>query len=171
MAVVYLGLGSNLGDRKKYLIDALEELQQAGLAIDTVASLYVSRALWFEGAEFYNTVARLSTKLDPYQLLTVVQAVEEKMGRMRSAEGYADRTLDIDILLYDDMVFSASDLTIPHRAIGQRDFVLAPLVSIDANVMDPMFDQEFAAVLEALPEEQRTILEVIHGWYEVPVIK
>jgi 2-amino-4-hydroxy-6-hydroxymethyldihydropteridine diphosphokinase len=101
----------------------------------------------------------------------VVQAVEEKMGRMRSAEGYADRTLDIDILLYDDMVFSASDLTIPHRAIGQRDFVLAPLVSIDAKVMDPMFDQEFAAVLEALPEEQRTILEVIHGWYEVPVIK
>lgn len=171
MAVVYLGLGSNMGDRKKYLIDALEELQQEWLAIDTVAPLYVSRALWFDGAEFYNTVARLSTKLDPYQLLAVVQSVEDKMGRVRSAEWYTDRTLDIDILLYDDMVFSASDLTIPHRAIGQRDFVLAPLVSIDANVMDPMYDQEFAAVLEAMPQEQRNISDVIHGWYEVPVIK
>lgn len=86
MAVVYLGLGSNMGDRKKYLIDALEELQQEGLAIDTVASLYVSRAMGFDGGEFYNTVARLSTKLDPYQLLTVIQSVEEKMGRIRSAE-------------------------------------------------------------------------------------
>ena len=79
--------------------------------------------------------------------------------------------MDIDILLYDDMVFSASDLTIPHRAIGQRDFVLAPLVHIDATVMDPMYDQAFATVLEALPEEQRNIIDVIHGWYEVPVIK
>ena len=79
MAVVYLGLGSNIGDRKKYLIDGLEELQQAGLAIDTVAPLYVSRAMGFDGGEFYNTVARLSTKLDPYQLLAVVQEVETAM--------------------------------------------------------------------------------------------
>ena len=162
-----------MGDRKQYLQTALELLNQKWFPMEAVAPLYVSRALGFDGQEFYNTAIRTQTEMDTYELIACIRDIESSMGKVHRVKArkeedvvYHDRPIDIDILLYDDMIFSNSDVTIPHRSIGQRDFVLAPILHLDSELRDPMSDELFADVLESLPEEEKTILDVIHDWYE-----
>lgn len=172
MAIVYLGLGSNLGDRKQYLLTAIESLRNNGFAIDGVAPLYVTRALWFDGQEFYNTVVRADTDHDTYDILTTIQDIETAMGKIQQEKlkrneekVYQDRVIDIDVLLYDDMISHTSDITIPHRSISQRDFFLQPLIHLDSELRCPMTDALYAEMLAAIPEEEKTILDIIHDWH------
>lgn len=172
MAIVYLWLGSNLGDRKKYLSNAIEALGQSGFSIDAIAPLYVTRALWFDGQEFHNTVVRADTEYDTYDLLTAIQAIEAELGKKKQEKLkrneekiYEDRVIDIDVLLYDDMISHTSDITIPHRSISQRDFFLQPLIHLDSELRCPMTDALYAEMLAAIPEEEKTILDVIHDWH------
>lgn len=172
MAIVYLGLGSNLGDRKQYLLTAMESLSNNGFTIDGVAPLYVTRALWFDWQEFYNTVIRVDTDHDTYDILTTIQEIETTMGKIQQEKlkrneekVYQDRVIDIDVLLYDDMISHTSDITIPHRSISQRDFFLQPLIHLDSELRCPMTDALYAEMLAAIPEEEKTILDVIHDWH------
>lgn len=172
MAIVYLGLGSNLGDRKQYLLTAIDSLKNNGFTIDGVAPLYVTRALWFDGQEFYNTVVRVDTEHDTYDILTTIQDIETAMGKIQQEKLkkneekiYQDRVIDIDVLLYDDMISHTSDITIPHRSISQRDFFLQPLIHLDSELRCPMTDALYAEMLAAIPEEEKTILDVIHDWH------
>lgn len=129
--IVYIGLGSNLGDGPKNLDAALRLLQeQAGDVICT--SRYVESEPWgFESAHrFTNAVTAIRTQLDPMQLLDVTQAIERQLGRRKKrkrGEGYADRIIDLDLLLYDDLHIDTERLTIPHPHIDERDFVRLPL--------------------------------------------
>lgn len=172
MAIVYLGLGSNLGDRKQYLLTAINSLKNNGFIIDGVAPLYVTRALWFDGQEFYNTVVRANTDHDTYDILTTIQDIETAMGKVQQEKFkkneeriYQDRVIDIDVLLYDDMISHTSDITIPHRSIAQRDFFLQPLIHLDSELRCPMTDTLYAEMLAAMPEEEKTILDIIHDWH------
>lgn len=172
MAVVYLGLGSNLGDRKQYVQTAIRSLTDKWLTIDAIAPLYVSRAWWFDGQEFYNTALRAQTDMDTYELIACIHDIQDAMGRVKREKAkkeeereYHDRVIDIDILLYDDMICHNSDVTIPHRSMGQRDFVLAPLCAIDPDLQDPMSDDKFADMLAALEDEHRTIIDVMYDWH------
>lgn len=172
MAIVYLGLGSNLGDRKQYLLTAINSLKNNGFTVDGVAPLYVTRALWFDGQEFYNTVVRADTDHDTYDILTTIQDIETAMGKMQQEKLkkneeriYQDRVIDIDVLLYDDMISHTSDITIPHRSIAQRDFFLQPLIHLDSELRCPMTDTLYAEMLAAMPEEEKTILDIIHDWH------
>lgn len=172
MAIVYLGLGSNLGDRKQYLLTAIDSLKNNGFTVDGVAPLYVTRALWFDGQEFYNTVIRVDTDHDTYDILTTIQEIETTMGKVQQEKlkrneekVYQDRVIDIDVLLYDDMISHTSDITIPHRSISQRDFFLQPLIHLDSELRCPMTDALYAEMLAAIPEEEKTILDVIHDWH------
>jgi len=172
MAIVYLGLGSNLGDRKQCLLTAIDGLRSNGFAIDGVAPLYVTRALWFDGQEFYNTVVRADTDHDTYDILTTIQDIETAMGKIQQEKlkkneekVYQDRVIDIDVLLYDDMISHTSDITIPHRSISQRDFFLQPLIHLDSELRCPMTDALYAEMLAAIPEEEKTILDIIHDWH------
>lgn len=172
MAIAYLGLGSNLGDRKQYLSTAIQSLSTNWFTIDAVSPLYVCRALWFDGQEFYNTVVRVDTDHDTYDILTTIQDIEAAMGKVQREKPkkneeivYQDRVIDIDVLLYDDMISHTSDITIPHRSISQRDFFLQPLIHLDNELRCPMTDALYAEMLAAIPEEERTILDVIHDWH------
>jgi 2-amino-4-hydroxy-6-hydroxymethyldihydropteridine diphosphokinase len=128
MAVVYLGLGSNLGDRVQRLVQACATLHQhPALNVQAVSSLYHTAPVGFTAqAWFLNAVARLATTLNPHALLCVTQATEQRLGRT-PAPRWGPRVIDLDILLYDALELHTPTLTIPHAALHERAFVLVPL--------------------------------------------
>ena len=137
MTTVYLGLGSNLGDRKHNLAQALELLSKH-VVIEQVSSVYETEPSGYkEQPLFLNAVCRISTELNPEKLLRLAKKIEAKSGRVSSFPN-APRPIDIDILLYDDEVISDKKLTIPHPRLVERAFVLVPLAEIDPDLVHPV---------------------------------
>ena len=129
--IVYIGLGSNLGDGPKNLDKAVALLQkEAGVVLYT--SAYIESEPWgFESEHrFTNAVTVISTTLEPLPLLDLTQQIERRMGRTRKrrrGEGYSDRVIDLDLLIYDDLQLETERLILPHPHIAERDFVRLPL--------------------------------------------
>ena len=133
MHTVYLGLGSNLGNREGNLCKALQEIGLRVGTVEAVSSFYTSEPWGFvSDYMFVNAVCRVLTDLAPMELLDVTQAIEYSLGRTeKSTDGiYHDRLIDIDILLYDDLQVHTSRLTIPHPLMEERDFVTVPLAEL-----------------------------------------
>ncbi|MCH8814498.1 MAG: 2-amino-4-hydroxy-6-hydroxymethyldihydropteridine diphosphokinase [Chloroflexi bacterium] len=133
---MYLGLGSNLGDRRANLQTALRLLERVGL-VRRVSSLYETVPVGPEQPMFYNAACECETDLPPRELLRCVQEVEQEMGRPRDDERWGPRLIDIDILLYGDEVIDEDGLAIPHAEMRNRSFVLVPLAEIAPEVRHP----------------------------------
>jgi 2-amino-4-hydroxy-6-hydroxymethyldihydropteridine diphosphokinase len=134
---VYLSLGSNLGDREAHLRDALHGLEDE-LTIRQASSLFRTDPVGVtEQPEFVNLVVEADTDLEPLQLLQQVKRVEQAVGR-RPTFRWGPRVVDIDILLYDDLVLETPELTIPHREMTRRAFVLLPLAQIAPQLVHPV---------------------------------
>lgn len=130
---IYLGLGSNLGDRQGNISRAYAEIEKLIGAIVRQSALYESEPWGFESDNsFINSVICCETTLSPHEVLKKTQSIERLLGRtQKSVDGhYHDRTIDIDILLYDDLTVNEPDLKIPHPLMRQRDFVMKPLSEI-----------------------------------------
>ncbi|HLV81884.1 MAG TPA: 2-amino-4-hydroxy-6-hydroxymethyldihydropteridine diphosphokinase [Chthonomonadaceae bacterium] len=142
--IAYLGLGSSLGDRMQNLRDALRRLETigAGLRIVAVSPVYESAHLGLNPADaqtyppHLNCAVKIETRLSPEGLLERVRAVEDAGGRQRS-ERWGPRTIDVDILLYDDITLDREDLKLPHSALAERAFVLRPLADIAPDLILP----------------------------------
>ena len=136
---VYLSIGSNMGDKRKYLLDGIEFIKKE----DNVRVLKVSELIESEPYgnteqdDFLNGVVKLETLLSPHELLDLLHKAENAAGRVRK-EHWGPRTLDMDILLYDDLVLEDDDLVIPHPDMMNRDFVLEPLKEIAPNAVHPV---------------------------------
>ena len=133
---VYLGLGSNLGDQQANLERAVELLGQR-LDMVKMSSVYETEPVGYEDQPmFLNAVCRVKTDIGPLQLLSLVKGIEASMGRV---PGFTDgpRLIDIDIILYGDMVMMDPELTIPHPRMAQRAFVLIPLLEIAPGLVHP----------------------------------
>jgi 2-amino-4-hydroxy-6-hydroxymethyldihydropteridine diphosphokinase len=142
MAVVYLGLGANLGDREANLRAALARLAAAGAHVVAVSSLYRSDAVVPPGEppgpEYFNAAAAVETDLAPRELLALAKRVERDLGRRPDAPRWSARPIDIDLLLYaDGRVVDAPDLAVPHPLMHERAFVLLPLVEVAPGVVHP----------------------------------
>ena len=166
MPRVFLSLGSNLGDRRRYLEDALRELAaEAAVRVVACSQVYetepwpevgVARERWY-----LNCAVEIETDLPPRRLLRLAQTIEALAGRIREpgppghdAPQYAPRTLDIDILLYEDRVISEQNLQIPHPFLHERRFVLAPLADIAPEVEHPVLYQSIREILSSLRDER-----------------
>ncbi len=133
MPAIYLGLGSNLGDREKNIRSAVELLQEAGVKIQRLSTLIETDPVGGPPqGKFLNAVLRAESDLAPLDLLRAVQAIEQKLGRVRSVRN-APRTIDIDILLYGRLTLASPELTIPHPRMRERDFVMKPLSEIEPH--------------------------------------
>ena len=131
--MVYLGLGTNLGDKRKNLNDAIRMLGNQVGEVEKVSSVIETEPEGFKSDNmFLNTVVKVRTALSPFELLDITQDVEKSLGRKeKSSNGiYHDRVIDIDILLYDDINISTPRLVIPHPRMAQREFVMTPLAEI-----------------------------------------
>jgi 2-amino-4-hydroxy-6-hydroxymethyldihydropteridine diphosphokinase len=149
----YLGLGSNLGNRFDLLCEALQKLKSIeGIEVTKSSPVYESVP---EGVShqprFLNAAIEIVTDLDEKKLLKECQNIENEMGRVRK-EHWGPRNIDIDILMYDDLVCSTRDLIIPHPFFHEREFVLRPLADISPDLMHPVLDMSISELLEGLGE-------------------
>lgn len=134
---IYLGLGSNLGDRKAYLKKALQLLGQT-LSVEQLSSVYETPPVAHEEQPlFLNAVCRVTTEIGPFQLLSLIKGIEVALDRVPSFPN-APRTIDIDILLYGNLVIEAPQLLIPHPRLEERAFVLVPLAEIAPDLIHPV---------------------------------
>ena len=131
--MVYIGLGTNLRDKRKNLNDAIRMLENQVGEVEKVSSVIETEPEGFKSDNmFLNAVVKVRTALSPFELLDITQDVEKSLGRKeKSSNGiYHDRVIDIDILLYDDINISTPRLVIPHPRMAQREFVMTPLTEI-----------------------------------------
>lgn len=152
--LVYLGLGSNLEPREENLRFAREHLADAGVRITAESRIYQT-APWgmADQPDFLNQVLQAETELSPPQLLAELKRLEKRAGRVKTVF-WGPRVLDIDILLYEELTFAAKGLTIPHREICNRAFVLIPLLDVAPDLVLPGGIRA-AAALARLPEAER----------------
>ena len=133
MATLYLSLGTNLGDRQSNLDTALTLIGQRIGTVQAKSCVIETEPWGFESSNrFLNMAAKVETRLKPMDVLQTTQMIEREMGRTAKSgtDGYQDRIIDIDILLYDDLVMTTPDLTIPHPLMYKRRFVMEPLAEI-----------------------------------------
>jgi 2-amino-4-hydroxy-6-hydroxymethyldihydropteridine diphosphokinase len=150
LKIVYLGLGSNMGDREALLKSALDGLEAPDLKLRRLSSLYETEPIGFrEQGWFLNLVAEFETELFPKQLLHRMQRVEMRLGRKRTIQN-GPRTIDIDILLYGNVVMKTEELEIPHPRYRERRFTLAPLAELNPGLRDPVTRRTMAELLAAV---------------------
>ena len=132
MATSFLSLGSNLGDRLDHLSKAVTALaNQPKIKVLIVSSVYQTKPVGGpEQDDYLNAVVKIQTELSPIDLLAITQSIENNQGRVREVR-WGPRTLDIDVLTYDDLIFADEKLTLPHPRISERAFVLVPFFEID----------------------------------------
>jgi len=144
--IAYIGIGSNIGDKTANCQTAVECLAETGRIIGVSSFYYTEPVGYKEQEDFINAVATLETGHSPAELLTICHAIEDRLGRRRTVR-WGPRTVDLDILLYGDLVVSRPDLVIPHPLMAVRKFVLAPLVEIAPTVMHPVLNKTMIQLL------------------------
>lgn len=154
MAIAYLSLGSNLGDRVGYVQQATCLLKScAEINIVTTSSLYETEP-WQMVSEkwFVNAVVQISTTLSPEKLLQECQKIENMLGRKRveGEKNYVARTLDIDIIFYDNLVLNTPELTIPHKLFHKRAFMIIPMLEIADDFVHPIFNKTVEELYEEI---------------------
>jgi 2-amino-4-hydroxy-6-hydroxymethyldihydropteridine diphosphokinase len=154
MPVAYIALGSNLGDREEILAAATDRLGRLGRVVAR-SSLYETEPVGYrDQPAFLNAVLALETELEPTPLLHALLVIERELGRDRS-HGVLNgpRILDLDLLLMGDSIVAEDELTLPHPALAERRFVLAPLAQIAPQLRHPQLKQTMADLLAQLPNE------------------
>lgn len=150
MPIAYLGIGSNLGERRNNCLIALRLLAEKGVIIRKASSFYETEPWGIkEQPDFINMAAEVETDLPPDELLKVIKGIEREMGRKETFR-WGPRIIDIDILLYNDMIYESEDLRIPHPLMHEREFVLEPLSEIAPERVHPLLKKTIIELLRSL---------------------
>jgi 2-amino-4-hydroxy-6-hydroxymethyldihydropteridine diphosphokinase len=159
--ITYLSLGSNVGDREAHLRDAIGRLS-ALRTVSRVSHFYETEPVEFTDQPwFLNCAVELDTEQSPQELISALLDIEKQMGRDREASApKGPRTIDIDILLFGDQIIDQHGLKVPHPAMHQRRFVLAPLAEIDAEAIHPVLERSVGELLDELPADAGKVRKI-----------
>ena len=135
--VVYLSLGSNIGNRRKNLESAVKELDKKNIKLIKLSSLYETEPIGPKQRKFYNVAGKFTTNFKSQELLEVIKNIEKNLGRKKTYH-WGPRIIDIDILFYGTQIIKKENLTIPHKEIQNREFVLVPLKEISPKFIHPV---------------------------------
>lgn len=155
MAIAYLGLGSNIGDREKSLNNAIAKLSEVpGIQVTKISSRYETKPYGKTNQpDFMNMAVEVDTNLTPLDLLETVLGIEHELGRVRT-EVWGPRSIDIDVLLYEDLELKLTDLKVPHPEMHLRSFVLDPLNEIAPKREHPTLQMTVEKIKEQLDKSQ-----------------
>jgi 2-amino-4-hydroxy-6-hydroxymethyldihydropteridine diphosphokinase len=159
MAIVYLGIGSNLGDKKDNCLIAVERLSATGISVIKRSALYETRP-WgvTDQPDFVNMAVEARTSMSPQELLGILKEIEIGMGR-KAGSRWGPRLIDLDLLLYDDQIIQSEILVVPHPLLNKREFVLLPLSEIAPDVVHPVLQKKIIELKEMLCDETDHIRE------------
>lgn len=150
MAKVYIGLGTNLGDKEQNLRTAVHKIEERIGKIVSLSAFYATAPWGFTSDNaFLNAAVCAETSLPPLEILSITQSVEQEMGRThKSVNGeYKDRVIDIDLLLYDDLILDTPTLKLPHPLMQERRFVMEPLAEIAPDLVHPILKKKMRELL------------------------
>ena len=156
MPLVYLSIGSNLGDRKKYIRAALKELENLGQSVRCSHPYRTKPYGFISQPDFINMACVITTELSPEVLLTALQSIENRLERVHALH-WGPRTIDLDIVFYDCLVLQTDSLTIPHQDMQNRGFVLKPLMDLCPDFVHPVLE--------------KTVRELFEDWINISRIK
>lgn len=152
MTKVYLSLGTNLGDKEQHLRDAVQKIEERVGKIVSLSAFYATEPWGFQSENsFLNAAVCVETELLPLDVLSVTQEIERELGRLKKSSNghYADRVIDIDLLLYGDLILIVDGLTLPHPLMTERRFVIEPLAEIAPEVVHPVLGKTIKEILES----------------------
>jgi len=156
--VVYIGLGSNLGNRQEFLQTAIDLIFQKIGSVTAVSALYETPSIGFDGPDFLNACCKLTTAMSPTDLLKLLKSIETEIGRKAiSNKGYVSRVIDLDLLLYADQEITTLELEVPHPRMQDRKFVLQPLADLDARAWHPGLQRTIKALLESCSDTSKIV--------------
>lgn len=156
MASVYLGLGTNIGNKRKNMVTAAALLAERAGDVLSLSSFYETEPWGFDSENtFLNAALELETSCSPMELLRLTQQIEQEMGRTQKSNGsYHDRIIDIDILLYGNEIIHTEELVVPHPLMQQRLFVMQPLAEIAPSLVHPVLQKSMYELYMELLTEQ-----------------
>ena len=165
---IIIALGSNKGNKFENLQEGLMFMHQTLGTIKKISKVYKSPAVGFEGDEFLNACVKLTTQLKPKKILKHLLEIETKLGRVRTeGKDYESRTLDLDLLFYDNQVIKTETLQVPHPRLQERKFVLMPLQDIDSKWEHPVLKKTMAELLETCADDTQVLPQNI--WLKNPL--
>ena len=154
--ITYIGIGSNQGNKYENCVLAIESIcSHKKNNLLKQSSLYLTEPWGYkEQDDFINAVIKIETSLSPLNLLSILQGVERKLGKKKNGK-WGPRTIDLDILFYNNQTLESPQLTIPHPLLHQRGFVLIPLKEIDHHLKHPVFNQTVSQLFDRLNDDKR----------------
>lgn len=158
MHSVYIGFGSNIGDRLSYIQNAIQHIAQTkGIIIHKISSLYKTSPVGYDAQDdFLNGVVAIQTDLPPLNLLHTLKQIETSVGRQHRSR-WGPREIDLDILIYADVCQKTTEITIPHPEMHLRRFVLVPLVELAPDIVHPIFKETIQNLLNNLETDQSIV--------------
>ncbi|MCJ8171321.1 2-amino-4-hydroxy-6-hydroxymethyldihydropteridine diphosphokinase [Clostridium botulinum] len=150
MHTAYVAFGSNMGEKENYIKRALENMEERGMKIIKVSSIYETEPYGvLDQDSFLNGVVKIETNLTPEDLIGELLNIEKQLDRVRERR-WGPRTIDLDIIFYDDLIINEKDLVVPHKDMENREFVLKPLCDIDENFIHPVLKKSVRELYDRL---------------------
>ncbi|GAA0739287.1 2-amino-4-hydroxy-6-hydroxymethyldihydropteridine diphosphokinase [Clostridium oceanicum] len=154
MHVAYIAFGTNMGDKRRYIREALKKIKDKGINIIKVSSIYETEPYGvLEQDNFLNGVVQVETDLSPEMLLESLMSIEKELDRVRIKK-WGPRTIDLDIIFYEDFIINKENLVVPHKDMENRDFVLKPLCELDENFIHPTLKKSVKKLYEDLQNKK-----------------
>ena len=159
--IAYISVGSNIGDKLENCHRGIRALAETGTSrVLAQSCIYITEPVDYEDQDwFINTMVKLETSHDPYQLLDQIEIIQRAAGRIKDSIRFGPRILDMDIILYDDRIIDSERLVVPHPRMHKRRFVLKPICDIDPSIIHPVLKKEMQSLLKCLGDDKQKVFE------------